>query len=372
MAPSLRRRAFTLIELLVVIAIIGILMALLLPAVQAVREAARRTTCLNNIRQLALATLNYEGTFESLPPGVRYVNNASAGDPDYEVEADPHWAWSLFIQPFVEGSNVYDAINPRDRSYLTFKAATQLPGGDGSFTNLVSSNPGILRCPSDNAPLTNAYRPIDGDLLVTSNYVGNNGPSRVTSGWTRSPPLANEDELSNRGPFALVVPQQKPPVRLAQVLDGLTTTIMYGERAYSFRGIPPQPPFPPAVGSIDDTASVPFVVQGILSDSSTGFTWNNPYNPPPTRPAYRGLSDALFGGNVEMNQFDLSFPGKEQGASSVHPAGACFAFCGGNVQFIRDEINSIPPAGPGVIPDAAAVYQLQLCIDDRLVIPTSF
>ena len=96
-----RRSAFTLIELLVVIAIIAILIALLLPAVQQAREAARRTQCKNNLKQLGLALHNYHDVFNTLPYGVR---NSAAGD---------NWGSSFFLSllPYVEQANAYSRVN---------------------------------------------------------------------------------------------------------------------------------------------------------------------------------------------------------------------------------------------------------------------
>ncbi|AGA30244.1 DUF1559 domain-containing protein [Singulisphaera acidiphila] len=97
----MRRRGFTLIELLVVIAIIAVLIALLLPAVQAAREAARRSQCVNNLKQIGLAMHNYHDTLGSFPSG-SMVNTGWSG---------PWWAWSVFILPQMEQTNLYNAIN---------------------------------------------------------------------------------------------------------------------------------------------------------------------------------------------------------------------------------------------------------------------
>src|SRR5437870_5677449 len=91
------RRAFTLIELLVVIAIIAVLIALLVPAVQKVREAAARTQCINNLKQLALAMHNYENTFKAFPPGRTTVS--------------PEHSWSAFMLPYIEQDNVFKIYN---------------------------------------------------------------------------------------------------------------------------------------------------------------------------------------------------------------------------------------------------------------------
>lgn len=100
-------RAFTLVELLVVIAIIGILVAMLLPAVQAAREAARRMQCSNNLHQLALAAHNYENSNKQFPPGYGYFKQAySAG-----LSNDPHWSWCVRLLPYFDGSTIYDQID---------------------------------------------------------------------------------------------------------------------------------------------------------------------------------------------------------------------------------------------------------------------
>ena len=114
------RQGFTLVELLVVIAIIGILIGMLLPAVQQVREAARRVACANNMRQLGLAMLNYESAHGHFPPGFSSAatrdGTVSAGvHIDSETwNAAPGWGWGAHLLPFVEGNNIFSQIDFAD------------------------------------------------------------------------------------------------------------------------------------------------------------------------------------------------------------------------------------------------------------------
>jgi prepilin-type N-terminal cleavage/methylation domain-containing protein/prepilin-type processing-associated H-X9-DG protein len=110
-------RAFTLVELLVVIAIIGILVALLLPAIQAAREAARRTGCVNNVMQLGLAAHSYEFNFESLPPGVT--------DPKGPIRNEPqgqHVSWIVKILPYMEETSLYRKFDQAAGAYAAVNA----------------------------------------------------------------------------------------------------------------------------------------------------------------------------------------------------------------------------------------------------------
>lgn len=196
------RRAFTLIEVLVVIAIIGALVALLLPAVQASRDSARRLQCTNNLKQVGLALLSYEGTNKALPSG--YVSEfTSTGD-----DTGPGWGWCSFILPQMEEPAIFRVID--------FK----LPIDDARNGVRVANVPSFF-CPTDSVPRVweAKSRDVSGNPLelicevAASNYVGMYGTTE---------PGVDGDGLFFRN----------SKVALKEITDGTSRTIAVGERAH--------------------------------------------------------------------------------------------------------------------------------------------
>jgi prepilin-type N-terminal cleavage/methylation domain-containing protein/prepilin-type processing-associated H-X9-DG protein len=219
-----KRRGFTLVELLVVIAIIGVMVGLLLPAVQAAREAARRMSCSNNSKQIGLAMHNYHDTFNVLPkPGFHnrdIIVNASSSSSSQ--------SWMVAILPFIEQGAIYDQF---DFSHS---------GGDRGFRDnrnnllLGSREISTYRCPSDGGrkallTLSSTWVYPDGTAggLARGNYGINGGSGSIFSRTDFRRPL-------ERGPFhfggsGTPSPGEPYAARFADIRDGLSNTVLIGE-----------------------------------------------------------------------------------------------------------------------------------------------
>jgi prepilin-type N-terminal cleavage/methylation domain-containing protein len=258
MFRRLVRPGFTLIELLVVIAIIAILIGLLVPAVQKVREAAARTQCENNLKQIALAALNYESTYKRLPPGTLVSPNSVNANPGYVTGppyAGPYTGVLAFLLPYVEQSTVYNQLDPGLFKFNTttgawayntppydFNSGVTPTNGTG-YPQVCSATISTFVCPSDSpdAPVSSgiwdAYWS-EGNNTIYGDYVldlpqyptfGHNlGPSNymASAGWLgpggRNPQLC--------GPYFL-----NSKTKILAIRDGTSNTIGFGE---TFAGNP--------------------------------------------------------------------------------------------------------------------------------------
>ena len=169
-----KNRGFTLVELLVVIAIIGILIGMLLPAVQQVREAARRTQCLNNMKQLGLACHNFASAQSRFPPGANWSRSSDPQRNESIIDRGERISWAVFLLPFIEQTNLHDGFKTATSGWTTDYAVAAFPDG----TLYASSVVPFLICPSDASPdgdFNPDYTPTTqrgaGNLFGKSNYV---------------------------------------------------------------------------------------------------------------------------------------------------------------------------------------------------------
>jgi prepilin-type N-terminal cleavage/methylation domain-containing protein/prepilin-type processing-associated H-X9-DG protein len=219
---SSQRRAFTLIELLVVIAIIGILIALLLPAVQKIREAAARMQCTNNLKQIGLAVHNYHDSFNFVPPGYIDGNANPTSTPDNDV--GPGWGWAALLLPYVEQQNLFNQINLKQGIVVGSNAAA-------AQTPLK-----IYQCPSDpyqqNFPVYDSTFSTPFATVAHSNYVGCNGWEECFNNAGGAGQGGGNDGLTGGlGQSGDGLFYRNSRYRLTDVTDGLSNTIIIGERS---------------------------------------------------------------------------------------------------------------------------------------------
>ena len=303
---------FTLVELLVVIAIIGVLVALLLPAVQAAREAARRMQCVNNLKQVGLACLNYESARGELPPGrlgcdAFATPGATNGVPSDCAPREGSFSLSTFwmILPYMEGQPLFDRVdisNENRSQSVAIKPENDdivnqnwfnVPGNQEIMQTAIPA----YRCPSDESepflPLTTA----SDILFATGSYAmvhGAIGPSE---------PFGNIMKYANSGAFLYAV-----PVKIKSIVDGLSSTMFAGEASE---------------GGTSAGRN-----RWMLSSRHLDSLRNteNPLNTPV-------LSEAV----VTVDLYGYSANGAFR---SRHPGGGNFVFGDGHVEFINDEIET--------------------------------
>ena len=292
------RVGFTLVELLVVIAIIGILIALLLPAVQSAREAARRSQCSNNLKQIGLALHNYHDTFKCLPSG--YIRQLGA------VDNEGHWAWNAFLLPYVEQGALHDQLMVGDVPISTVMLtpallqAMQMP-----LSAFVCPSAGLQPEIHDEAGRRIMAHGSGESGLAVTNYIACNS----TYGLKKDPGLDPASEAL--GPF-----YKESKVNFRDVKDGTSNTIFVGERAYY-------------IGNLKAYAGAMYAARDYNATgpaiSSAGSASN------------QGLISIMGGGAEPINAYPEE--GRDRIAfSSDHPGGAMFCFGDGAVHFVSETI----------------------------------
>ncbi len=298
-SASVPANAFTLVELLVVIAIIAILVGLLLPAVQSAREAGRRMSCQNNVRQLALGLHNYESAFRSLPWG------AKGG-----------WghSWTSDILPFIEQPALAEIMPYGEPGYATGPSIESQ-----HFRVLATTVVPTFQCPSQQGPPTLG----DENGLIqgraVNNYLGNSGSDAVSDNLTASGPLGmdNSNGVLLATNFCNLVAitdrcdnrPARPPIKFADIMDGLSQTVMFGEKKF-------------LVYEFCDVCDH-FALYHTEFDDFNGSDFSE------------ALASLLYGINVE----NLSNEIKEKTLGSYHIGGVNVGMCDGSVRFVSQSLD---------------------------------
>ncbi|MEM9186251.1 MAG: DUF1559 domain-containing protein [Planctomycetota bacterium] len=324
-----RRRGFTLVELLVVIAIIGILVGLLLPAVQSAREAARRMSCTNNLKNLSLACLNHHDVQGHFPVsmGFTQANDGSQG-------AGPAAGWILQVLPQIEEQPLYDQFKQGgafEGTWQIGRGRSPAPGfGLGSINNgisvpeLMATQLVMLQCPSDQSVLelsTDQYGWPTTPVALTS-YKGNIGDTVVgeTNGTTftnaasqfpsgvydqTTPPFTTDNDCHRDTRCRGVFYRQswRRPVTIPRITDGTSKTFLIGEDvpAYNFHSA--------AFYSDGDWCSCNTPINNLLA--------------------------------LGPDQVDPVFWWEQRGFRSLHPGGANFSLADGSVRFVSESVDNV-------------------------------
>lgn len=386
---AVERKGFTLVELLVVIAIIGVLIALLLPAVQAAREAARRSQCTNNLKQIGLGLQNYGDVYKCFPADAVWGQGTVATMPSY------HYPWTIAILPFIEQKPLYDAINKRIPVMISATAgqvSTASPPAYGAngFPQLQSQQIPAFRCPSDNTFNGPGDMPVN---MMWSNYASSEGigfyPTTNVNGitkWSAGNAFKGLFPFADWTTFAGVRDGTSMTIAVAEVTAGSvsnnlggTINTVQGESATSINAgwvktalgsVPPNwtpaPPVPPTAGPFGGGTGKPrstLFVGGttpavmVARALFVAATESNTGDAPCGGGAYQGaipgngcgtggtVSGFEFGGSTPTvamiaPRYNGAFPPNSEwpGPDSAHPGAIIAVFADGHTQTIQQNL----------------------------------
>jgi prepilin-type N-terminal cleavage/methylation domain-containing protein/prepilin-type processing-associated H-X9-DG protein len=311
---------FTLIELLVVIAIIAVLIGLLLPAVQSAREAARRAQCTNNMKQLALAAMNYESSVGTFPMGDHMGRDYTSSPPGLARQDFGHF---VALTQFYEQGGIFNALNC---SIMIYEAPN-------STINAFGNN--LMWCPSDGDIAGLRYPGMQGDgwdcapmPMTFSSYAGNGGPLVY---WYSDPQLSTMQGIfGHNGNVINGGTATFPAVKIASITDGTSNTFIYGEHAHS------------------KMVALGTVINGSQNTDWFGINWWTSGQPGDTTfssifPPNYFSNEAQSMATNSQPQIVVTQGNFDDTITSNHPGGANFAFCDGSVKFIKSSVNSWNP-----------------------------
>jgi prepilin-type N-terminal cleavage/methylation domain-containing protein/prepilin-type processing-associated H-X9-DG protein len=329
-----KRGGFTLIELLVVIAIIAVLIALLLPAVQAAREAARRAQCINNVKQLGLAILNYESAHTMLPLGRVWTPLPGVPFPSF-FEGAQNTTWFTQMLSQFEQQALYNAYNFSIGIEGPIGAAG-MPTGFAINSTVFGTKLAAFQCPSDNNRTLNLIWPTNGYSIVGTrgNYVVSWGNTQ----WAQ--------QNSAGGTPTLNLPVTYLPsafghisVRLAAVTDGTSSTVFTAETLQ---------------GQVNDVRGAVWTLGALFMSRFTPNSFRDFYgvvDPPSGGGDRLGDGFCLSDPVGKMPCVTVPFPFLDiySGSRSRHPGGVNVGFGDGSVHFIKDTVNPVVWIGMNTI-----------------------